>query len=106
MTTTLAIFFISLVFALALTPLAGRFGVRFGAVDVPGERKVHSSSIPRCGGLAIFAAFSLTLIISTFFMTSVSDLLVMNRETTFLLLGRLWFSAWGFLMISIVLVTR
>ena len=89
MTTILAIFLISLVLSLILTPLAGKLGVRFGALDVPGERKVHTSSIPRCGGLAIFVAFFLTLALSHFFMTNVSNLLVMDRRATFLLLGAL-----------------
>ena len=89
MTPILGIFLISLGLALALTPLVGKLGVRFGAVDVPGERKVHAGSTPRCGGLAIFVAFFLTLGLSHFFMTSVSNLLVMDREALFFLFGAL-----------------
>ena len=76
MTTILAIFIISLILSLVLTPLAGRLGERFGALDVPGERKVHSSPIPRCGGLAIVAAFLFTLALSTLITTGVSNKLM------------------------------
>lgn len=40
-----------------LTPFARRFASRYGAVDFPGERKVHAGIIPRFGGVAIFASF-------------------------------------------------
>ena len=50
-----------LVFAFSLsyflTPLAGRFASRYGALDFPGERKVHEGIIPRFGGVAVFIAF-------------------------------------------------
>jgi UDP-GlcNAc:undecaprenyl-phosphate GlcNAc-1-phosphate transferase len=42
-----------------LAPLAGRFGIRVGAVDLPGPRKVHQRPIPRSGGLAVIAAVSI-----------------------------------------------
>jgi UDP-GlcNAc:undecaprenyl-phosphate GlcNAc-1-phosphate transferase len=40
--------------SLAVTPLVRSFARRFGAVDVPGERKIHSQPTPRLGGLSIF----------------------------------------------------
>jgi UDP-GlcNAc:undecaprenyl-phosphate GlcNAc-1-phosphate transferase len=52
MTTILATFIFALILSLVLTPLVGKLGVRFGALDFPGERKVYSKPIPRCGGLA------------------------------------------------------
>ncbi len=42
-----------------LTPLAGRLGRCQGLVDQPGERRRHSASIPRIGGLALFLSFFL-----------------------------------------------
>lgn len=89
MTTILVIFLISLILSLVLTPLAGRLGERFGALDVPGERKVHTSSIPRCGGLAIVVAFFITLALSALITTGISNKLLLDRETTFFLLGAL-----------------
>ncbi|PXF58158.1 MAG: undecaprenyl/decaprenyl-phosphate alpha-N-acetylglucosaminyl 1-phosphate transferase [Deltaproteobacteria bacterium] len=89
MTTILTIFIISLVLSLVLTPFAGWLGERFGAMDMPGERKIHSSPIPRCGGLAIFVAFFITLALSALITTGVSDKLILDRENTFFLLGAL-----------------
>jgi UDP-GlcNAc:undecaprenyl-phosphate GlcNAc-1-phosphate transferase len=53
MTTILVAFFLAAVLSNFLTPLAGKFGEKFGALDVPDERKVHSSAIPRTGGCAM-----------------------------------------------------
>ncbi len=46
----------ALVVAAAATPLVRLLAVRWGAIDVPGERKIHVSPIPRLGGLAIWTA--------------------------------------------------
>ncbi|MEI7814765.1 MAG: MraY family glycosyltransferase [Coriobacteriia bacterium] len=37
-----------------VTPLVRRFAISRGMVDTPGGRKVHSTPIPRLGGVAIF----------------------------------------------------
>ena len=87
MTTILITFIVSLVLSLVITPLVGKLGTRFGALDVPDERKVHSSPIPRCGGLSISLAFILTLFISTLFMTEVSNKLILEKKTVFFLIG-------------------
>ena len=42
--------------ALLATPLVARLARRMGITDRPDPRKVHSSKIPRIGGLAVFAA--------------------------------------------------
>lgn len=34
-----------------------------GLMDVPGERKIHSTKIPNLGGLGVFIAFSLSIIV-------------------------------------------
>jgi UDP-GlcNAc:undecaprenyl-phosphate GlcNAc-1-phosphate transferase len=47
--------------AFALAPLASRFAVRIGAVDSPGDRKIHATAIPRLGGLAVVASISLVM---------------------------------------------
>jgi UDP-GlcNAc:undecaprenyl-phosphate GlcNAc-1-phosphate transferase len=39
---------------LALTPLVRRIATRYGLVDEPGGRKVHTKPIPRVGGIAMF----------------------------------------------------
>ncbi|MFQ5809885.1 MAG: undecaprenyl/decaprenyl-phosphate alpha-N-acetylglucosaminyl 1-phosphate transferase, partial [Armatimonadota bacterium] len=49
--------------ALFLTPLAMRFAHRVGALDQPGGRRGHAQPTPRCGGLAIFAAFWIAVVV-------------------------------------------
>jgi UDP-GlcNAc:undecaprenyl-phosphate GlcNAc-1-phosphate transferase len=45
--------------AAALTPLVGRIALVVGAVDMPGERKVHTAPVPRLGGLAVVTAIAM-----------------------------------------------
>lgn len=53
----------ALVFAVAATPLVRRFAWRFGFVDQPSLRKVHSTPMPRLGGLAIYLGFIVALLV-------------------------------------------
>lgn len=49
--------FVSFGLSLVLTPLVRNLAWRYGIVDQPDQqRKIHSSPIPRIGGVAIFAA--------------------------------------------------
>lgn len=57
--TYLLVVFVSAIGAFLLTPLAIRLAFRWGAVDVPNARKVHSRPMPRMGGFAVFLAFCL-----------------------------------------------
>ena len=50
----------------ALTPLVVRAAHRFGAVDLPGPRKIHVTPIPRIGGLAVFLGFGVGLVFAAF----------------------------------------
>ena len=84
-----------MILSLVLTPLAKKFGVKFGAMDKPQERKAHTRPIPRCGGMAIFLAFILTLVISALFMTEVSNKLALDKKSSFFLLGSLLVFAVG-----------
>jgi UDP-GlcNAc:undecaprenyl-phosphate/decaprenyl-phosphate GlcNAc-1-phosphate transferase len=87
MTTILLTFFISLIISLLLTPLANKIGVKFGAMDIPDERKVHLSPIPRTGGLAIFVSFIMTIAIAAVFNTDVTNQIVFDRRILFLSAG-------------------
>ena len=49
----LVIFYISFLISTLLVPVGIRLGKRFGIVDKPDPRKVHTGLIPRTGGLAI-----------------------------------------------------
>ena len=44
-------------------PLAIRVALRIGAMDEPNQRKVHQVAMPRVGGIAIFLAFFLSVLI-------------------------------------------
>jgi len=59
----LAFFGIAFAAALGLTPFIRALGVRFGILDLPGQRKVHQEEIPRLGGIVIFAATLLPFLI-------------------------------------------
>jgi UDP-GlcNAc:undecaprenyl-phosphate GlcNAc-1-phosphate transferase len=50
-------FFLSLMAALAATPLARRAAISLDIVDHPGGRKAHHAPIPYLGGVAIYLAF-------------------------------------------------
>ena len=62
-------FFLTLLFsfllAFALTPLAGWLGRRWGLADQPGGRRKHKGIVPRTGGLALFGAFFVTVLLLT-----------------------------------------
>ena len=96
MTTILFAFISALLLSLVLTPGARWFGLRFGAVDEPGERKVHTGAIPRSGGVAIFLSFFPALFACSLLMTQVSNLLVWNNKRLFGVLGALVVFSVGF----------
>ena len=47
--------------SLVLTRLVRTFAVRVGAVDKPGERKIHSVAVPRLGGVGVFLSVVLAI---------------------------------------------
>lgn len=53
----LEIVLITFAASLLLIPLAKKIAHHVGAIDLPNERKVHKSAMPRMGGLAIYGAF-------------------------------------------------
>ncbi|MCB0253580.1 MAG: undecaprenyl/decaprenyl-phosphate alpha-N-acetylglucosaminyl 1-phosphate transferase [Anaerolineae bacterium] len=57
----------AILLALVLPPLAGRMGRRWGLVDRPGGRRAHRGEIPRTGGIALFGAFTITLLLAFLF---------------------------------------
>lgn len=66
-------FVTALIMAFIMTPLIKRFAILVGAVDAPNERKVHTTIMPRLGGLAIFMAFVGGYIIISPALTAVND---------------------------------
>src|SRR4030042_910549 len=96
MTTILFAFISAFLLSLVLTPGVRWLGLRFGAVDEPEERKVHTRAIPRSGGMAIFLSFFMALFACTLLMTVVSNLLVWDDKRLFALLGAVVVFSVGF----------
>lgn len=59
----LAVFAITLLASLVLTPLVRRFALRLGLVDRPDPRKLHLVPTPLLGGLAMYIAFAAVTIL-------------------------------------------
>lgn len=57
------LFLVSLVSVTILTPLSIRLAGKIGAVDIPADRKVHKTPIPRLGGLAVILAVAISLLL-------------------------------------------
>src|SRR4029079_15603624 len=53
---------LAIVLSYALTPLASALAFRVGAVDAPGDRKIHTAPTPRLGGLAVVG--SIVIVVS------------------------------------------
>jgi UDP-GlcNAc:undecaprenyl-phosphate GlcNAc-1-phosphate transferase len=50
--------------SLAMTPVAARLGRRWKMVDVPAGRRQHTGVVPRTGGLALYIAFLLAVLLA------------------------------------------
>ncbi len=68
-------FMIALGTALILTPVVITFARRTGALDAPDARKVHVRPIPRIGGLGIYAAFMVSVLIQLGFADLTPELM-------------------------------
>ncbi|MCL4396028.1 MAG: undecaprenyl/decaprenyl-phosphate alpha-N-acetylglucosaminyl 1-phosphate transferase, partial [Chloroflexi bacterium] len=63
MPTLLLIFATALVLAFGGTPVARRVAVRVGIVARPGAHRAHTGTIPLLGGVAIYGAFLVALVL-------------------------------------------
>ncbi len=67
----LVLFLLSLLTVLATTPLASKIAWKLGAVDYPSKRRINTKPIPRMGGIAVFLALIVALVVqhigSTYF---------------------------------------
>lgn len=57
------LFLVSLGLVTVLTPLSIKLAEKIGAMDIPTERKVHKTPVPRLGGLAVVFAVTLALLL-------------------------------------------
>ncbi|HEX6263845.1 MAG TPA: MraY family glycosyltransferase [Actinomycetota bacterium] len=60
----LIVFLVAAGTTFALTPLVRRLAIRFGAIDEPSDRKLHTVPTPTMGGLAMWAGFLVAIGVS------------------------------------------
>lgn len=87
MTSILIIFVIALALSIVITPRVRDMGTRFGAVDHPQERKVHTAPIPRVGGVALFVSFFGTLALISLLPVEAFAQPFWDRKIVFLFAG-------------------
>src|SRR5512145_3293778 len=63
MSQILLIFIVALTFSVLGTPMLRRLALHAGVVDTPNMRKIHSSPVPLLGGVAIYGAFVIALLV-------------------------------------------
>ena len=62
----------AVVLAYGLAPIVASSAVRWDALDVPGERKIHDRPIPRLGGLSVIGAVAITALLDAMFWGQLS----------------------------------
>src|SRR5262249_604999 len=82
----------SAVLGAALVPLTRRLARRYGVIDEPGGRKLHTVATPRLGGVAVFVSF-LAVVLGGYFLlgplrglpwvrTAMGDAMVLFRDAS------------------------
>ena len=62
----LIVFAVAFIVAYAMVPVSKKLAVILGAIDYPGNRRVNTSPVPRCGGIALYlglCAGALTIVL-------------------------------------------
>jgi len=93
MSTLILIFASALLFAISATPAAKWLALKFGIVDQPAARKVHTTPIPRFGGIAMYGAVVIALIV--FRGRYVNQLISILLGATWVSLLGAWDDRWG-----------
>ena len=75
MTEYMLAFVLAAITALLATPLVMILAARTGALDMPDARKVHKKPIPRIGGIGIYAAFIISMVLIRIFVELSGELL-------------------------------
>jgi len=103
------IFAAALTLALAATPMAKRLAVRTNMLDHPSQRKSHLTPTPMLGGLAIYAAVLLALILfgNKFYVHQVAGIVIGATLISFLGLwdDRMPLPPWAKLLGQVIPVT-
>jgi UDP-GlcNAc:undecaprenyl-phosphate GlcNAc-1-phosphate transferase len=88
-TALMMLFIIALALSLAFTPMVRALGIKLGAMDIPLTRKVHTTPVPRIGGVAVSLSFTFAMVIASLYVNRVSELLVFDQKIAFGLCGAL-----------------
>ena len=57
-------FFVAAVISMFMTPISKKIAIKVGAIDIPkDERRIHKKPIPLLGGLAIYTATMISILI-------------------------------------------
>jgi UDP-GlcNAc:undecaprenyl-phosphate GlcNAc-1-phosphate transferase len=86
-TSDLLAFSIALISALLLTPQVRHLAFRIGMVDHPSARKLHLQPMPLLGGLAIYLAFVLAIVVSFRVPTTPRILAILAGATLLVVVG-------------------
>ena len=89
-------FLLGLVTAFVVTPFSMRIAKKYGAIDVPNDRRVNKKPMPRLGGIAVIAGFFVSTIYLLISM-SIEGKLVLFEE------DMLWLKLVGFFIGIIIL---
>ena len=93
--------FIPFVFVALIIPVIKKLAIHVGALDMPNERKVHKSPMPRLGGLGIFLGFLLGYMIFGSHNEIMNSILIGSFIITFTVYGK--FNLYSFCNFSIVI---
>ncbi len=85
------VFFISLFVAYLFTIFAKNISSSIGAIDKPNDIKIHSKHIPRLGGLAIYMAFLISIILVYYFYGRLNLVFLKNKMIGIFLGGTIVF---------------
>ena len=72
------LFLVSLGLVTVLTPLSIKVAGTIGAIDIPTERKVHKTPVPRLGSLAVVLAVALTLLLGALVNVYIAGIMETN----------------------------
>jgi UDP-GlcNAc:undecaprenyl-phosphate GlcNAc-1-phosphate transferase len=94
MSTLILIFASALLFAISATPAARWLALKFGIIDQPAARKVHTTPIPRFGGIAMYGAVVIALLVfrERFYFHQLVSILL---GATWVSLVGAWDDRWG-----------
>jgi UDP-GlcNAc:undecaprenyl-phosphate/decaprenyl-phosphate GlcNAc-1-phosphate transferase len=84
-TNYILIFLSALFIVIVSTPFAKKMALRLGFIDHPSERRVHTSPLPRLGGVAIYLGCIFALLLSDrFYMPQLASIMIGATIVSFL----------------------